>query len=81
MVWAVVVAGADAVTCSPGRYLASTQLKAILAHLVLKYDVCLGGDGVRAPDVFIAMGVLPSPQSRVLFRPRQRGEPVNVSRQ
>ncbi|KAM5535260.1 hypothetical protein V8D89_011066 [Ganoderma adspersum] len=61
----------------PGRYFASTQLKAILAHLVLNYDLRLGGDGVRAPDVFIAMGVLPAPQSRVLFRCRTRGEPVN----
>ncbi|PIL27970.1 cytochrome P450 [Ganoderma sinense ZZ0214-1] len=57
----------------PGRYFASSQLKAILAHVILSYDIKLGGDGVRATDVFVAMGVLPAPQSRVLFRARKRG--------
>ncbi|PIL27965.1 cytochrome P450 [Ganoderma sinense ZZ0214-1] len=57
----------------PGRYFADNVLKAVLAHLILKYDMKLGGDGVRPADVFIAMGVLPAPQSRVLFRPRKCG--------
>ena len=49
------------------------ELKVVLAYLILNYDIKLGGDGVRAPDVFIAMGVLPASQNRVLFRPRRRG--------
>ncbi|PIL30234.1 cytochrome P450 [Ganoderma sinense ZZ0214-1] len=57
----------------PGRYFADNVLKAVIAHLILKYDMKLGGDGVRPADVFIAMGVLPAPQSRVLFRPRKHG--------
>ncbi|PIL27969.1 cytochrome P450 [Ganoderma sinense ZZ0214-1] len=57
----------------PGRYFAENVFKAVLAHLIVNYDMKLGGDGVRPPDVFIAIGVLPSLQSRVVFRPRKRG--------
>ena len=32
---------------SPGRFFAANQLKAILAHIVLNYDLKIGGDGKR----------------------------------
>ena len=50
----------------------ANELKAMLAYIVLNYDLRLGGDGVRAPDVFAALAALPAPTTRVLFRPRKR---------
>ncbi|KAM5541320.1 hypothetical protein V8D89_004874 [Ganoderma adspersum] len=55
----------------PGRYFASNELKAMLAYVILNYDLKLGGDGSRAPDVFVAMATMPAPQSRVLFKKRE----------
>nr|VWO96212.1 Cytochrome P450 51 [Ganoderma boninense] len=60
----------------PGRYFASNELKAVLAYIVLNYDLRLGGDGVRAPDVFAALAALPAPTTRVLFRPRKWAAPI-----
>ncbi|KAJ7660426.1 hypothetical protein B0H17DRAFT_832480, partial [Mycena rosella] len=34
----------------PGRFFAATELKAMLAHLVLNYDVKAEVEGVRPPD-------------------------------
>ena len=45
---------------SPGRYFAAKELKAILAHIILNYDMKLGGDGSRPPNVYFAMGVMPA---------------------
>ncbi|KIP05259.1 hypothetical protein PHLGIDRAFT_490945 [Phlebiopsis gigantea 11061_1 CR5-6] len=53
----------------PGRHIASSELKAMMAYLVLNYDVRMA-DGVRPADVHAAMAVLPCPDARVLFRKR-----------
>ena len=55
---------------SPGRYFASNELKAILAHLILNYDVKLGGDGSRPPEVYFSLSVIPALGGRVLFKKR-----------
>lgn len=56
---------------SPGRYFASRELKAILAYILLNYDMKLGGDGSRPQDVYIATGMMPAPRGRVLFKKRE----------
>ncbi|KAH9914911.1 cytochrome P450 [Epithele typhae] len=59
----------------PGRFFAANELKALVAFLVLHYDMKIPGDGPRPSDVYFAEHVLPDPTARVLFRKRQ---PVRV---
>lgn len=47
------------------------ELKAILAYILLNYDMKLGGDGSRPQDVYIATGMMPAPRGRVLFKKRE----------
>ncbi|KAM5540999.1 hypothetical protein V8D89_005310 [Ganoderma adspersum] len=54
----------------PGRYFAAYVIKAILAHIILEYDLKLGGDGVRPADVYFGTSVMPAMDGRVLFRKR-----------
>ena len=58
---------------SPGRYFASNELKTILAHVVLNYDLKLGGDGSRPLEVYFSLSVLPALGGRVLFKKRREG--------
>ncbi|KAI1787002.1 cytochrome P450 [Ganoderma leucocontextum] len=55
----------------PGRYFAANELKAILAYVILNYDLKLGGDGSRPPDVSVGAAVVPAPHGRVLFKKRE----------
>ncbi|TBU62546.1 cytochrome P450 [Dichomitus squalens] len=55
----------------PGRFFASNELKAIMAYIVLNYDLKLGGDGQRPPDTYFAQNMAPSRTGQVLFRKRQ----------
>ncbi|KAM5535874.1 hypothetical protein V8D89_010492 [Ganoderma adspersum] len=55
----------------PGRFFAANELKALLAYIVLNYDVKLGGDGKRPASIFHGTTVIPSPTGQVLFRKRQ----------
>ena len=57
------------------RYFAAYELKAALAHIVLEFDLKLGGDGVRPADLSFGYGMnaVPAPDGRVLFR--KRGPP------
>ncbi|KAI1787001.1 cytochrome P450 [Ganoderma leucocontextum] len=57
----------------PGRYFAANTLKAILAHIIVNYDLKLGGDGSRPPDRYLVGHVLPAPGGRVLFKKRVEG--------
>ena len=57
--------------CSPGRFFAANELKALLAYLVLNYDMKLGDDGKRPASIFYGTNVIPSPTGQVLFRKRQ----------
>ena len=56
---------------SPGRFFAANELKALLAYIVLNYDLKLGGDGKRPASLFYGDDVIPSPTGEVLFRKRQ----------
>ncbi|KAF7365863.1 hypothetical protein MVEN_00460800 [Mycena venus] len=55
----------------PGRFFAATELKAMLAHLVINYDVRAEVEGVRPPDMNFGTVTTPSATGRVLFRKRQ----------
>ncbi|KAF7364554.1 hypothetical protein MVEN_00324400 [Mycena venus] len=55
----------------PGRFFAATELKAIMAHIVLTYDVKAEVEGVRPPDNVFGTRITPNPTGRVQFRKRQ----------
>ena len=55
----------------PGRYFAASELKLMLAHLVVNYDVRLENEGVRPADMWVATSCVPNPTAEVLFRKRK----------
>ena len=46
--------------CSPGRFFAANELKAMLAFMVVYYDIKLAGDGSRPSNIFFGSGVVSS---------------------
>ena len=57
---------------SPGRFFAVNELKVLLAHIVLNYDVKMSEDTVEFPDpIFVATTFLPNKKAKVLFRRRK----------
>ena len=56
---------------SPGRWFAATELKTMLAHLVMTYDVKLKEEGCRPPNQWIGVTCVPNRSAQVLFRKRQ----------
>ncbi|KAJ7489663.1 cytochrome P450 [Mycena galericulata] len=55
----------------PGRFFAATELKAMLAHLVINYDVKAEVEGVRPPDDNFGTRMSPNANGKVSFRKRQ----------
>ncbi|KAM5543009.1 hypothetical protein V8D89_003393 [Ganoderma adspersum] len=57
----------------PGRFFAANELKAMLAYIVVNYDLKIAGaDGApRPPNVYFANTVLPNQKGQVMFRKRQ----------
>ena len=56
----------------PGRYFAACELKLMLAHVVMTYDVKLEKEGVRPPDMWVMDLCVPNPYAEVLFRKRAK---------
>lgn len=56
------------VNYSPGRFFAVNELKALMAHVVMNYDVTFEDEGVRPPNKWFGISVTPDPTARVLFR-------------
>jgi hypothetical protein len=56
---------------SPGRFFAANQLKALLAHTLMAYEVKLENEGRKPEDMWIADVCLPNPTARIMFRARQ----------
>ncbi|KAJ7585059.1 cytochrome P450 [Mycena floridula] len=54
----------------PGRYFTSLQMKCLLAHLVLRYDVKTSPEGVRPADEWFGPTSGPARGVRVLFKKR-----------
>ena len=59
----------DIFVCSPGRFFAVNELKALMSHVLLNFDVKI--DKFPTP-VWIAENQLPNQSSKVLFRKRVR---------
>ncbi|KAM5530553.1 hypothetical protein V8D89_015788 [Ganoderma adspersum] len=55
----------------PGRFFAASELKAMLAYIILNYDLKLGGDGKRPANLSFTSQIVPSPTGQVLFRKRR----------
>ncbi|KAF8445764.1 cytochrome P450 [Boletus edulis BED1] len=53
----------------PGRFFVSTTMTAMMAHLVLNYDMKLK-DGVRPPDQWFQMNCSPNRAAEIMFRRR-----------
>ena len=56
----------------PGRFFAVNELKAMMAYIIMNYDVKTEKEGVRPPNFIKAMNVIPNPMANVLFRKRAR---------
>lgn len=55
----------------PGRFFASSVMKAMMAYLVLNYDIKLEKEGERPPDEWFMMNCSPNRQAEVMFRRRR----------
>ncbi|KAF9475570.1 cytochrome P450 [Pholiota conissans] len=54
----------------PGRFFAVNELKAMLAHILMTYDVKMPNDGLRPPSVWFQATCSPNPTAKVMFRKR-----------
>jgi len=74
---------ANGITGSPGRFFASMELKLILAHLIMDYEikwpdeVYKGADaksqeegGYRPPDIWFDSTIVPNRSANILIRKR-----------
>nr|BAD94556.1 cytochrome P450 [Phanerodontia chrysosporium] len=57
----------------PGRFFAVNELKAILAYMLMHYDIKPEQEGVRPENKSMGLGVLPNPDAKVMFRKRHAG--------
>jgi cytochrome P450 len=55
----------------PGRFFAGNELKMMLVHVLLTYDIKAAGDGARPKDVPLGQSSMPDPEGLVLFRKRR----------
>ena len=56
---------------SPGRFFAVNELKAMMVHILLNYDVKLEDEGVRPPNEINGLRLAPNREAKVLFRKRR----------
>lgn len=57
--------------CSPGRFFAVNELKAMMVHILLEYDVKFE-EGKGCPqNVWFAVSISPDPSVKLLFRKRR----------
>ncbi|KAF8844237.1 cytochrome P450 [Paxillus ammoniavirescens] len=54
----------------PGRFFAATELKSMLAHLVLSYDIKLEGNATRPRSWAHGLNIVSHPTAKVMFRKR-----------
>lgn len=56
----------------PGRFFAVNEIKAMLAHILLEYDVQFeNGSLERPPNAYFEAAIIPNPRAKVMFRKRQ----------
>ena len=56
---------------SPGRFFAANELKSMMAHLVLTYDVSSEEPGKVPASIRYSTSVSPHREAKVLFRKRR----------
>lgn len=56
--------------CSPGRFFAVNEMKAMLAYTLLTYDVKMEEEGVRPRNRWIGAACIPDQHANVMFRKR-----------
>ncbi|KAF8989849.1 cytochrome P450 [Cyathus striatus] len=54
----------------PGRFFAAYQLKLLLSHVIVNYDVKFEDEGVRPEDVLLGFSRNPNPKAEIMFRKR-----------
>ncbi|KAJ7441719.1 cytochrome P450 [Mycena latifolia] len=54
----------------PGRFLVAYALKALMAHILLNYDLKLGGDGRKKPDFWFSYHCTPNVSATVALKRR-----------
>lgn len=64
--------------CSPGRFFAANELKAMFAHVVMNYDVKVEKEGQRPENLWFANVPVPNPTAQVLCRKRSDYFPVEA---
>jgi len=55
----------------PGRFFAANSMKAMLAHVVMTYDVKMENEGVLPSSMWFGPNMLPDRDAKVMFRKRQ----------
>lgn len=56
---------------SPGRFFAAIELKAMLAYIVVNYDLQIPNEGPRPENIYFGANVIPNPSGKVMFRKRR----------
>ncbi|CCM04380.1 uncharacterized protein FIBRA_06554 [Fibroporia radiculosa] len=56
----------------PGRFFASTELKEVLSHLVVNYDMKMEKEAAVPPSSFVSHSLIPDLKANVMFRRRGR---------
>ncbi|KAG5634812.1 hypothetical protein H0H81_000706 [Sphagnurus paluster] len=54
----------------PGRFFAANELKLMLAHLVMTYDIKLQGNAGRPPNMWFMVHCIPNLKAEILLRKR-----------
>ncbi|KAF8806841.1 cytochrome P450 [Phlegmacium glaucopus] len=55
----------------PGRFFVASEMKLMLAHLVLNYDIKFEKEGVRPLNKYFQATCFPDPAAKILFRRRK----------
>ena len=56
--------------CSPGRFYAANELKTMLAHLLVNYDIKMANGAGCPAKTRIGQEIIPDTMTEVLFRRR-----------
>ncbi|KAF8697278.1 hypothetical protein AX14_001385 [Amanita brunnescens Koide BX004] len=54
----------------PGRFFVANEIKAMLAHILLNYDIKMANGGGRPENIWFGRSSLPNTKAEVLFRKR-----------
>ena len=64
------IKNADYPAC-PGRFFASNEVKVMLSHLIMNYEIRTEVDGVRPANLYVGQQQLPHPTAKILFKKRE----------